>query len=62
MKNKKIRVEKRLRNLETLVRIQLAIIIALLIGLCAFATTIYESTEIGQAIQELEAETEIRGF
>lgn len=56
MKNKKIRVEKRLRNLETLVRLQLAIIIALFIGLCAFATNIYEATEIGQAIQTIEGE------
>lgn len=46
--------EKRLRNLERLVRIQLALIIALLIGLCAFATNIYHATELGQAIQAVE--------
>lgn len=56
MKNEKMRVAKRLRNLEALVRLQLAIIIALLIGLCAFATNIYEATEIGQAIQAVEGE------
>lgn len=54
MMNEKARVARRLRNLETLARLQLAIIIALLIGLCAFATNIYESTEIGQAIQAVE--------
>lgn len=47
-------VARRLRNLEKLVRLQLAIIIALLIGLCAFATNIYNATEIGQAIQAVE--------
>jgi hypothetical protein len=55
MKNE-YRVAKRLRNLERWVRLQLAIIIALLIGLCAFATHIYEATEIGQAIQAVEAQ------
>lgn len=56
MKNEKMRVAKRLRNLEILVRLQLGIIIALLIGLCAFAANIYEATEIGQAIQTIEAQ------
>lgn len=56
MKNEKMRVAKRLRNLEMLVRLQLGIIIALLIGLCAFAANIYEATEIGQAIQTIEAQ------
>lgn len=56
MKNEKMRVARRLRNLEMLARLQLVIIIALLIGLCAFATNIYEATEIGQAIQVIEGE------
>lgn len=56
MKNEKMRVAKRLRNLEALVRVQLAIIIALLIGLCAFATNIYEGTTLGEAIQAVEAQ------
>ena len=47
--------ERRLRNIEILVRVQLAIIIALLIGLCAFATNIYEATTLGEAIQAVEA-------
>jgi hypothetical protein len=55
MKNN-MRVARRLRNLERLVRLQLAIIIALLIGLCAFATNIYNATEIGQTIQAVEGE------
>jgi hypothetical protein len=58
MNNKKIRVEKRLRNLEMLIRLQLVVIIALLIGLCAFATNIYHATELGEAIQAVEAETQ----
>ena len=56
MKNEKMRVAKRLRNLERLARLQLAIIIALLIGLCAFATNIYEATTLGEAIQTIEAQ------
>lgn len=48
--------ERRLRNLEVLVRIQLVIIIALLIGLCAFATNTYEATTLGEAIQAVEAQ------
>lgn len=56
MNNGKMRVAKRLRNLEMLARLQLVIIIALLIGLCAFVTNIYEATEIGQAIQAVEGE------
>ena len=35
------RVAKRLRTLEGLVRVQLALIIALIIGLCAALTTIH---------------------
>lgn len=54
MINEKARVAKRLRNLETLARVQLVIIIGLLIGLCAFATNIYNATELGQAIQAVE--------
>lgn len=54
MDNEKARVAKRLRNLEVLARLQLGIIIALLIGLCAFAANIYNATEIGQAIQAVE--------
>lgn len=49
-------VERRLRNLEVLVRIQLVIIIVLLIGLCAFATNIYEAATLGEAIQAVEAQ------
>lgn len=56
MKNEKMRVARRLRNLERLVRLQLGIIIALLIGLCAFAANIYNATEIGKAIQAVEAQ------
>lgn len=56
MKNQNNRVARRLRNLERLVRFQLAIIIALLIGLCAFATTIYNATTLGEAIQAVEAQ------
>lgn len=56
MKNEKMRVAKRLRNLEALVKVQLALIIALLIGLCAFATNIYEATTLGEAIQTIEAQ------
>lgn len=37
------RTARRLRNIEQLLRVQLMIIIALLIGLCAFATAIYNS-------------------
>ena len=48
--------ERRLRNLEILVRVQLVIIIALLIGLCAFATNIYEATTLGEAIQVVEVQ------
>ena len=51
-----MRVAKRLRNLEALVKVQLALIIALLIGLCAFATNIYEATTLGEAIQTIEAQ------
>jgi hypothetical protein len=54
MKNEKMRVAKRLRNIEALIRLLLVIVLALLIGLCAFATNIYEATEIGQAIQAVE--------
>lgn len=54
MRNKKMCVARRVRNIEKLVRVQLAIIIALLIGLCAFATNIYNATELGQAIQIIE--------
>lgn len=60
MKNEKMRVEKRLRNIEALVRLQLVIIIALLIGLCAFAANIYNATTLGEAIQAVEAATELR--
>lgn len=59
MNNKNLRVAKRLRNLERLVKLQLGIIIALLIGLCAFATNIYSATTLGVAIQIVEAETHI---
>ena len=48
--------ERRLRNIEILVRVQLAIIIALLIGLCAFATNIYDATTLGEAIQVVEVQ------
>ena len=48
--------ERRLRNIEILVRLQLAIIICLLIGLCAFATNIYNATTLGEAIQTIEAQ------
>ena len=54
MKKQNNRVAKRLRNLERLVRLQLAIIIALLIGLCAFATNIYNATTLGETIQAVE--------
>ena len=56
MKNEKMRVAKRLRNLEALARLQLVIIIGLLIGLCAFATNIYEATTLGEAMQIIEAQ------
>lgn len=56
MKNEKMRVAKRLRNLEALARLQLVIIIGLLIGLCAFATNIYNATTLGEAIQTVEAQ------
>ena len=49
-------VEKKLRNIEVLARVQLIIIIALLIGLCAFATNIYNGTTLGEAIQAVEAQ------
>jgi hypothetical protein len=48
--------ERRLRNIERLVKLQLVIIIALLIGLCAFATNIYHATELGEAIQAVETQ------
>ena len=48
--------ERRLKNLEILVRVQLVIIIALLIGLCAFATNIYDATTLGEAIQGVEVQ------
>lgn len=54
MKSERVRIARRLRNIEALARLQIAIIIALLIGLCAFATNIYEATDIGQAIQSVE--------
>lgn len=54
------RIAKRLRNLEALVRLLLVIILALLIGLCAFATNIYEATTLGEAIQTVEAESQPR--
>ena len=60
MKNNNLRVAKRLRNLERLVALQLIVIIGLLIGLCAFATNIYEATTLGEAIQTVEAETQPR--
>ena len=50
----KARVAKRLRNLEAMARVQIVIILVLLIGLCAFATNLYNATEIGQAIQAVE--------
>lgn len=56
MKKKETGTAKRLKNLETLVRLQLAIIIALLIGLCAFATNIYNATTLGEAMQTIEAQ------
>ena len=49
-------VERRLRNIETLARVQLVVIIALLVGLCAFATNIYNATTLGEAIQAIEAQ------
>lgn len=49
-------VEKRLRNIEILARLQLVIIVVLLIGLCAFATNIYNATTLGEAIQTIEAQ------
>ena len=55
MKNEKT-AARRLRNVEMLVRIQLAIIIVLLIGLCAFATNIYNATTLGEAIQAIEVQ------
>lgn len=49
-------IERRLRNIERLVMVQLVVIIALLIGLCAFATNIYEATTLGEAIQVVEVQ------
>lgn len=49
-------VAKRLRNLEMLVRLQLVVMIAILIGLCAFATNIYEATTLGETMQTVEAQ------
>ena len=56
MKNEKMRVAKRLRNIEALIRLLLVVVLALLIGLCAFATNIYEATTLGEAIQTIEAQ------
>ena len=49
-------VERRLRKVEILVKVQLAVIICLLVGLCAFATNIYNATTLGEAIQAVEAQ------
>lgn len=56
MKNEELRVVRRLRKLESLVRLLIALVIALLIGLCAFATNIYNGTELGEQIQAVEAQ------
>ena len=55
MQNKD-RIAKRLRRIETFVKVQLLISIALLVGLCAFATNIYNATTLGEAIQAIEAQ------
>lgn len=56
MKKQNTRVERRLIKLERLVKFQLVIIIGLLVGLCAFATNIYNATTLGEAIQAVEAQ------
>ena len=56
MNNEQKRVVKRLRKLEALVRLQMILIIALLIGLCAFATNIYNATELGEQMHAVEAQ------
>lgn len=56
MNNEQKRVVKRLRKLEALVRLQMILIIALLIGLCAFATNIYNATELGEQMHAVEVQ------
>lgn len=56
MKNEELRVARMLRKLESLVRLLIALVIALLIALGAFATNIYNATELGEQMQAVAAQ------
>ena len=47
-------IKRRIKKLERLVKIQIAIIIVMLIALGAFATNIYKTTKLGEEIQRVE--------
>lgn len=59
MRENEIRLERRVRDLEEINRVLIAIIITLLIGLGAFATTVHEYEEKEKAvINTVEIETQ----
>lgn len=55
MKNEEMRIRRRLHDLEMLVQFQLAVIIALFIGFCAFAVNTHNAIQEGiETIQAIE--------